>query len=140
MIVQVIHFTSPVIGVLVSKVMANSREGISTPISSMLAGGVPPPPVATPRPSASTTPLSLSIQVVQPPASSHVVDPFSGVVIGIPSAPFRSPSFMHISYSGPSRFSSFVQAFLWNGGNITASTPYVGPTPTYVGMQFKKHK
>ena len=136
MIIQVLPFTSPVIGVLVSRVMANSREGISIPTSAMLVGGVPPPLVGTPRPSASTTPLSLSSQVVEPPDPSHAADPSSGVVTGIPSAPFASPPFMHTAQSGPSGSSSFVLGFPWNGGHIPPSTPYVGPTPAYMGMQF----
>ena len=94
-IIQVLPFTSPVIGVPVIRVMANSGEGISTPTSTMLVGKVPPPLVGTLRPSASTAPLSPSIRVVQPLVSSHVVDPSSGVVTWIPCAPFSSPSFMH---------------------------------------------
>ena len=68
---------------------------MSTPTSGMLVGGVPPPLVGTPRPSASTAPLSPSSWVVQPSTSSNVVGLSSGVVTGIPSAPFASPSFMH---------------------------------------------
>ena len=114
--------------------MSSFGEGISTPTSAILAGGVLPPPVGAPRPSASTAPLSPSSRVVQPSAPSIVVDSFSGVVTGIPSAPFGSPSFMDTTQSGPSGSSSFVQGFLWNGGNIPPSTPYVGPTPAYVSM------
>ena len=31
---------------------------------------------------------------------------------------------------------SFVQGFPWNGGHIPPSSPYVGPPPSYVGVQF----
>ena len=107
MIVQVIPFDSPIIGVPVRRVMARSGEGISTPTSVVLAGGVPSSLVATPRPNAPTTPLSLSSWVVKPPTYSNVVDPYSGVFFGIPSAPFSSPYFMHTSHSGPVGSSSF---------------------------------
>ena len=96
-IVQFLPFTSPVIGVPMSSIMASSAEGMSTPTSAVLAGGVPPPPVGNPIPSAPTAPLSPSNRVVQPPTSSNVVGPSSGVVTGIPSAPFASPSFTHTS-------------------------------------------
>ena len=93
-IVQVLPFSSPAIGVPLSKDMSSSGEGISTPPSTILASGVPPPPVGAPRPSASTAPLSPSSRVVQPLTPSNVVDTPSGVVTRIPSAPFASPSFM----------------------------------------------
>ena len=114
--------------------MYSSGEGISTPTSAILDGGVPPPSIGTSRPSASTAPLSPSSRVVQPSAPSNVVDMASGVVTSIPSAPFSSPSFMQPTQSIPSGSSSFFQGFLWNGGHIPPSTPYVGPTPAYVGM------
>ena len=31
---------------------------------------------------------------------------------------------------------NFVHGFPWNGGHIPPSTPYVGPTPSSVGVQF----
>ena len=74
-------------------------------LQTFLAGGVPPPPVGALIPSASITHLSPSSQVVQPSTPSNVVDPSSGVVTGIPSAPFTFPSFMQ---SGPSGSTSFV--------------------------------
>ena len=107
MIIHVIAFDKLVIGVPVSRVMASFGEGISTPTLVVLARGVPPPPIGTPRPNTPTTPLSPSSRVVQPPASSHVVYPSSGVVTRIPSAPFSLPSFMHAAQSGPTGSSSF---------------------------------
>ena len=107
-IVEVFPFNSPVIGVPLRKVISRSGEGISTPNSSILVGGVPPPPVGTSIPSASTAPLSPSSQVVQPPTPSNVVDQSSGVVTRVPCALFSSPSFMHTTQSGPSRSSLFV--------------------------------
>ena len=59
-IVQVLPFSSPAIGVPLSRDMFSSREGISTPTSAILVSGVPPPSVGAPRPSASTAPLSQS--------------------------------------------------------------------------------
>ena len=94
MIVQVLPFSSPMIGVLVSRVMSSYGEGIYTPTSSILDGGVPPPLIGTLIPSESTTPLSPSSQVDQPLTPSNVVDPFSGVVTSILSASFPSSSFM----------------------------------------------
>ena len=134
MIVQVLSFSSPSFGVSLSQVMSILGEGIFTPTSTILVGGVPPPPVGAPRPSASTAPFSPSSRVVQPSTPSNVVDISSGVVTGISNAPFASHSFMQTVERGPSGSSSFVQGFPWNGGHIPPSTPYVGPTPTYVGM------
>ena len=42
-IIQVRPFNSPVIGVPMSRLMASARESPSTPISAILAEGVPPP-------------------------------------------------------------------------------------------------
>ena len=79
---------------------------------------MPLPPIGTPRPNAPAAPLSPSSQVVQPLASSHVVYPSSGVVTGIPGAPFATPSFMHTAQSGPSGSSSFVRVFHGMGGTF----------------------
>ena len=136
MIIQVHPFNSLVIGVPVSKLMASLGDGPSTPISVIPAKGVSHPLVVTHRTHIPSTPLTLASQVVQPPNSTNVVGPSSGVVTGIPSGPFASPSFAHTAQSGPVGSSSFVQGFPWNGGHIPPSTLYVGPTPTYVGMQF----
>ena len=114
--------------------MASSGEGPSTPILAILAEGVPPPPIGTPRTNIPATPSTPASRVVQPPASTNVVGPSGGVVTGIPSAPFASPSFAHTAQSGPVGSSSFVQGFPWNGEHIPPSTTYVGPTPAYVGM------
>ena len=97
---------------------------------------MPPPPIGTPRTNIPVTPLTPASQVVQPPASTNVVGTSGGLVIGIPSVPSASPSFAHTTQSGPIGSSSFVHGFPWNGGHIPPSTPYVGPTPTYVGVQF----
>ena len=88
--------------------MSSSREGIFTPTSAILDGGLPPPPVGAPRPSTYTTPLSPSSWVVQPPTPSIVVYSSSGVVTGISSAPFASPSFMQTDQSVRNGSSSFV--------------------------------
>ena len=57
-IVQVHPFNSYVIGVPVSRLMASVGESPSTPISTILAEGVPPPPVGTPRTNTPTTPFT----------------------------------------------------------------------------------
>ena len=95
MIVQVLPFNSPVIGVPVSRLMSSAGESPSTPISAIPAKGVPPPPVGTPRTNIPTTPLTPASWVVQPLTSKNVVDTFGGLVTGIPSAPSTSPSFAY---------------------------------------------
>ena len=59
------------------------------------------------------------------------------MVTGIPSVPLVPTSFAHTAQSGPIGSSSFFHGFPWNGGHIPPSTPYVGPTPAYVGVQFR---
>ena len=135
-IIQVHPFDSPVIGVPMRVFMASSVEGMSTPTSTIPYGGVHVPPIGTFRLSTLVTPLSPSSRVVQPHTSPNVASPSSEVVNGIPSAPFASPSFVHTAQSDHVGFSLFVQGFQWNGGNIPPSTPYVGPTPAYVGVHF----
>ena len=135
-IIQVRPFNSPMIGVPMSRLMSSVGESPSTLISTILAEGVPPPLVGTPRKNIPATPLTPSSRVVQPSTSTNVVGTSCGVVTRIPSVPFASPSFLHTTQSGPIGSFSFVQGFLWNGGHIPPSTHYVGPTPTYVGMHF----
>ena len=117
-IVHVRPFSSPVIGVPVSILMASAGESPSTPISAILAEGMLPPSVGTPRTNIPATPLTPSSQVVQPPTSTNAVGTSGGVVTGIPSAPSASPSFAYTAQSGPIGSSSFVQGFPWNWGNI----------------------
>ena len=59
------------------------------------------------------------------------------MVTRIPSIPTIPSSFPYTTQSGPVGSSAFVQGFPWNGGHIPPSTPYVGPTPSYVGVHFK---
>ena len=79
-VIEVLPFSSPVIGVPLSKDMSSASEGIYTPTSSILAGGVQPPLVGTPRVSAYDAPISLSSRVVQNLAPYNVVDPSREVV------------------------------------------------------------
>ena len=58
------------------------------------------------------------------------------MVTRIPSVPTVPTSFTHTAQSGPIGSSTFVQGFPWNGGHISSSTPYIGPPPSYVGVQF----
>ena len=99
---------SPSFGVPVSRVMASSREGISTPTLAVLARGVPPPLVGNHRTNIPTTPLTPGSRVVQPPTSTNVVRTSVGVVTRILSAPSASPSFAYTAQSGPVGSSSFV--------------------------------
>ena len=123
--------------------MSSSREGMYTPTSAMMDGRVSPPRVSAPRPNAYvapvvllkfTTPLSPSARVVSPSRPSNIIGQSSGVVTGIPSAPYISSPFMQNAQSGLSGSTYFVQVFPWNGGNIPPSAPYVVPLPTYVGV------
>ena len=114
--------------------MSTVGESSSTSTSATPAEGVPPPLVDGPRTSIPTTPLTAASRVVQPPTSTNLVGTSGGVVTGIPSVPFSSTSLAYTTQSGPIGSSSFVQGFPWNGGHIPSSTPYVGPTPTYVGV------
>ena len=50
--------------------------------------------INTPRPSASTAPLSLSAQVVNPSTPSNVIGYSSGVVTRIPSVTYASSPFI----------------------------------------------
>ena len=97
---------------------------------------MPPTSIGTLRKNIPATPLTPASQVVQPMTPTNVVGSSGGVVTGIPSVPSASPSFAHTAQSGPVGSSSFVQGFPWNGGHIPPSTPYVGPEPAFVGVQF----
>ena len=88
--------------------MSSAGEGMSIPTSAILAGGVLPPPVSSPRPSASIAPTSPSARVVQHSAPSNVVGQSSGVVTRISISPFTSPSFMQTAQSGPSGSTLFI--------------------------------
>ena len=83
------------IGVPVSRLMYSVGECPSTPVLAILAEGVSPPLVGTPRTNIPATPLTPASLVVQPLASTNVVGNYGGVVTGIPSVPFASPSFAH---------------------------------------------
>ena len=56
------------------------------------------------------------------------------VVIGIPSVPLTYSPLLQNTQSGHNDSTSFVQGFTWFGGHIPASSPYVGPSPTYAGV------
>ena len=94
-IIQVLPFDSPMNGFPMSRIMASSGEGPSTPILAISTEGVPTPPVGTPKANIPATPLTPVGWVVQPLVSTNVVRPYCGVVTRIPSAPFSSPSFTH---------------------------------------------
>ena len=96
--------------------------------------GVIPPPVSSHRSSIPSTPLNPASLVVQPPVHSNLAGTFDDMVIGIPSIPTVPSSFTYTTQSGPVGSSAFVQGFPWNGGHIPPSTPYVGPSPSYVGV------
>ena len=79
-------------------------------------------------------PLTPTSRVVQPLAPTSMAGASGGMVTGIPSVPSVPTSFAHTAQSGPIGSSAFVQGFPWNWGHIPPSTPYVGPTPAYVGV------
>ena len=107
-IVHVCPLNSPVVDVLVGRLISSAGESSSTSTSVAPAEGVPPPMVGSAREKIPTTPLNPASRVVQPPASTNVVGTSSGVVTGIPSVPSASTSFAHIAQSGPVGSSSFV--------------------------------
>ena len=133
---QVLHFSSPVSSVSLILDMSSSGEGMPTPTSAMMVSRVSPPSMSALRPSSSAAPLSPSAQLVNPSTPSYITGHSNGVVTGIPSAPYTSSPFMHNAQIGMSGSTSFVQGFMWNGGHITPSTPYVGPSPAYVHVSF----
>ena len=91
-----------------------------------------PPAVGFPRTSIPTTSLTPASQVVQPPTPTSLAGASSGMVTGIHSVPTVPISFTHTTQSGPIGSLAFVQGFPSNGGHIPPSTPYVGPSPSYV--------
>ena len=58
----------------------------------------------------------------------------------IPSVPFTSSHLFQNTQSGLSGNIDFVQGFMWYGGHIPPSAPYVGPLPTYVGISSRRSK
>ena len=99
-----------------------------------LAEGVLPPSVRAPRYSIPTTPLTPPSRVVQPSIPTSLTGASGGMVTRIPSIPTIPSSFTHTTHSGPIGSLAFVQGFPWNGGHIPPSTPYIGPSPSYVGV------
>ena len=80
LIFQVRPFNSPVIGVLVGRLISSAGESPSTSSSVAQAEGVPPPPEGAPRENIPTTPLTPASRVVRPSASTNVVGTSGGVV------------------------------------------------------------
>ena len=95
-------------GVSVGKIMSTVGESSFVFTSATPAEGVLPPPESAPRYSIPTTPLTPVSRVVQPLTSSNAAGPSSGVVVGIPNAPFASHSFMHTAHSSHIGSYSFV--------------------------------
>ena len=122
------------IGVPLGRIMSTIGESSSTSTSLAPAERVPPPLVGAPRTSIPTTPLTPASRVVQTPTPTSLAGTFGGMVTGIPSVPSVPTSFAHTAQSGHIGSLAFFQGFPWNGGHIPPSTPYVGPTPAYVGV------
>ena len=80
-------------------------------------------------------PLTPASRVVQPPVHSNLAGNSGDMVIRIPSIPVVPSSFPYTTQSGTVGSLAFVQGFPWNGGHIPPSTLYVGPSPSYVGVQ-----
>ena len=116
--------------------MSTTGESSFTFTSTFLAEGILPPPVSTPRSSIPSTPLTPASRVVQPPVHSNLVGTSGDIFTGIPSIPSVPFSFTYTTQSGLVGSLAFVQGFPWNGGHIPPFTPYVGPSPSYVGVQF----
>ena len=118
------------------RIMSTIGESSFVFTSALPDEGVLPPSVSTPRTSIPIMPLNPASRVVQPPAPTSLASAFGGMVTGIPSVPTVPTSFAHTPLSGPTGSSAFVQGFPWNEGHIPPSTPYVGSSPSYVGVQF----
>ena len=101
-----------------------------------MAEGVLPPPISAPRSRIPSTPLTPASQEVQLPVHSNLAGTSGDMVTGIPSIPSVPYSFPYTTQSGPVGSSAFIQGFPWNGGHIPSSTPYVGPSPSYVRVAF----
>ena len=115
-IVQVRPFDSPVLGVLVGRIMSTTGESSFVFTSAISAEGVLPPSVSAPRSSIPSTPLTPASQVVQPSVHSNLVGTSGDTVTRIPSIPTIPCSFPYTTQSGPVGSSTFVQGFPWNGG------------------------
>ena len=103
-LVQVLPFGSPSVGVPLSTIMYSSGEGlgdVSTPTLAMLVNGVSPSSVSAPRPSIPTMPVvsfnfgsstlvSPSARVVNPSTPLNTFRQSSMVVTRIPNVPFTS--------------------------------------------------
>ena len=83
-IVQVRPFDSPVLGVLVGRVMSSAEESSFVFTSTILVEGVLHPPVSTPRYSFPSTPLTPASRVVQPPVHSNLAGTSGDMVTGTP--------------------------------------------------------
>ena len=118
------------------RVMSSMEESHFVFTSTLPVEGVLSPPVSAPRSSFPSTPLTPARRVVQPPVHSNIGGTSGDMVTGIPSIPTIPSSFPYTTQSGPVGSSAFVQGFPWNGGHIPPSSPYVGPSPSYVGVQF----
>ena len=92
-IVQVRPFSSPVVGVPLSRVMSSAEESSFVFTSTLPVEGVLPPPVSVPRSSLPSTPLTPTSQVVQPPVHSNIGGTSGNTVAGIPSIPTIPSSF-----------------------------------------------
>ena len=117
-IVQVIPFDSPVLGIPVGRIMSSVEESTFVFTSTLPVEGVLPPPVSAPRSSLPSTPLTPASRVVQPLVHSNLVGTSSDMVTGIPSIPTVLSSFPYTTQSGLVGSSTFVQGFPWNGGTF----------------------
>ena len=116
--------------------MSSAEESPFVFTSTIPVEGVLPTPVSAPRSSFPSTPLTPMRRMFQPLVHSNIGGTSGDMVTGIPSIPTIPSSFPYTTQSGPVGSSAFVQGFPWNGGHIPPSSPYVGPSPSYVGVQF----
>ena len=94
-IVQVRPFDSPVLGVLVGRIMSSMEESSFVFTSAIPVEGILPPPVSAPRSSIPTTPLNPVSRVVQLPVPTSLAGASGDMVTGIPSLPTVPSSFAH---------------------------------------------
>ena len=82
-----------------------------------------------------STHLSLSDRVVGPlTLVSPTTSSTNMVVTGVPSMSFTSSPLFQFFQNIPSGSTPPIQGYPWYGGHIPPSMPYVGPTPTFVGV------
>ena len=100
-IAQVRPFDSPILGVLVGRIISSAGESYFIFTSTILAEGVLPPSIGSPISSIPTMPLTPANRVVQPSVPTSLASDSCGMVTRILSVPTVPTSFTHTAQSGP---------------------------------------